>query len=162
APTDVTFTLEWFEQGGNFLIPHEETASVPLTVRNVAPTITGLSVPGTAAEGRVVDLSATATDPPGAGDPLRCTCAGTPPHGSVHTTVTGPSASFVPADSGGYGVSLTVTDGDGGATQSAHPNLKGWWGGEGTARGYQGVNNGSLTGGVSYAEGKVGQAFSFS
>src|SRR5262249_7826843 len=48
------------------------TPATPLsvTVNNVAPTITSFTVPPTAVEGSAVSLSASATDPAGANDPL--------------------------------------------------------------------------------------------
>jgi hypothetical protein len=39
--------------------------------------------------------------------------------------------------------------------------LVGWWPGEGNANDIVGANNGTLSGGASFASGKVGQAFSF-
>src|SRR5262249_42972951 len=84
-----------------------------LTVNNVPPTITAFNVPATGAEGSPVALSAAATDPAGANDPLIYTWTVTRPDGS-NFTLTGASATFTPADDGSYRVSLTVTDDDGG------------------------------------------------
>ncbi len=44
---------------------------------------------------------------------------------------------------------------------SAPAGLVAWWSGEGNANDMVGVNNGVLQGGVAFAAGKVGQAFSF-
>ncbi len=41
------------------------------------------------------------------------------------------------------------------------PGLVSWWPGEGNANDIAGTNNGTLVGGVSFASGEVGQAFSF-
>ena len=41
------------------------------------------------------------------------------------------------------------------------PNMVSWWPGEGNANDIQGSNNGTLVNGVTFAQGKVGQAFSF-
>src|SRR5262249_48172926 len=135
--------------------------SPAVAVANVAPTITSITVPSTGAEGSVVNLSATATDPAGANDPLSYTWTVTRPDGTTLTTLSGASASFTPPDNGNYAVSLSVNDGDGGITSLAAPGLVSWWRGEGNANDAQGGNNGALVGGVSYAPGKVGQAFSF-
>ena len=43
----------------------------------------------------------------------------------------------------------------------APSGLVGWWQGEGNATDIAGTDNGTLSGGVSFASGKVGQAFSF-
>src|SRR5262249_50396327 len=84
---------------------------------NVAPTITDLAVPA-GTEGTAVALSAAATDPAGGADPLTFTWTITPP-GATTVTLSGADATFAPTDDGTYGVSLTVTHGDGGsATRS--------------------------------------------
>src|SRR5262245_30467697 len=133
-----------------------------LTVNNVAPTITAFTVPATGAEGSPVNLSASATDPAGADDPLTYTWTVTRPDGSTLTTLNGASASFTPPDNGAYGVSLTVSDGDGGtASRVAPAGLAAWWRGEGNAADAQGGLNGALVGGVTFAPGRVGQPFSF-
>ena len=106
-------------------------------------------------------LSATATDPAGANDPLSYAWTVTRPDGTTLTTRTGASTSFTPPDSGAYGVSLTVNDGDGGVTSLAAPGLVSAWRGEGNANDARGGNNGVLMGGVTFAAGRVGQAFSF-
>jgi hypothetical protein len=41
------------------------------------------------------------------------------------------------------------------------PGLIGWWPGEGNANDIIGTNNGTLSGGVTFAKGEVGQAFNF-
>src|ERR1035437_5155964 len=41
------------------------------------------------------------------------------------------------------------------------PGLVGWWAGEGNASDSAGTNNGTLYGGMSFAAGEAGQAFSF-
>ena len=43
----------------------------------------------------------------------------------------------------------------------APPGLVGWWAGEGNASDSGGTNNGALHGGMSFAAGEAGQAFSF-
>jgi hypothetical protein len=100
------------------------TTSFTLTVNNVPPTISTFTVPATGNEGSSVFLRAVATDPAGANDPLTYTWTITKPDGTTLTTLTGASASFTPPDNGNYGVSLTVSDGDGGsATRSATVNV---------------------------------------
>jgi len=47
------------------------------------------------------------------------------------------------------------------ACSPAPPNIVGWWPGDGNANDIIGGNNGSLAGGVTFAPGEVGQAFSF-
>ena len=47
------------------------------------------------------------------------------------------------------------------ASVAAPAGLVSWWRGEGNATDTQGVNNGTLNGGVTFVTGKVGQAFSF-
>src|SRR5204863_4114583 len=44
---------------------------------------------------------------------------------------------------------------------SAPSGLVSWWTGDGTAKDLIGSNDGTLTGGVGYTTGKVGQAFEF-
>src|SRR5262249_36838035 len=85
------------------------STSFTLIVNNVAPTITTFTAPATAGEGSAVRLSAAATDPAGANDPLTFTWTITRP-GSSDLILAGPSVSFTPADNGSYGVSLTVSD----------------------------------------------------
>src|SRR5262249_38108336 len=137
------------------------TATFSLTVNNVAPTITALTVPASGAEGSPVNLSASATDPAGANDPLSYTWTVTRPDGPTPTPRSGPAASFAPPDQGPSGVSLTVSDGDGGtASRIAPAGLLSWWRGEGSASDVLGASNGTLLNGATFAPGKVGQAFS--
>ena len=77
------------------------------------PTITGLTIPATGAEGSPVALSAAATDSAGVNAPLSYTWTVTRPDRSTFT-LSGASTSFTPVDNGAYGVSLAVGDGDGG------------------------------------------------
>ena len=105
-----------------------------------------------------MNLSAAATDP-GVLDTLTYTWTVTRPDGSTFATLTGAQASFTPPDNGNYGVSLTVTDKDGGTRQRLRTGLISWWQGEGNAIDVLGGNNGTLVGGVTFAAGKVGQAF---
>ncbi|HVK07597.1 MAG TPA: LamG-like jellyroll fold domain-containing protein, partial [Gemmataceae bacterium] len=77
-------------------------------------------------------------------------------------TLTGSTASFTPSDNGSYGVSLAVSDKPGGVVTSLPAaGLVSSWRGEGDAADALGVNNGTLVGGVTFAPGKVGQAFNF-
>jgi hypothetical protein len=105
GPTTVTITAT--DTGGL-----TASTTFTLTVRNVAPTITAFTVPATGTEGSALALSATATDPAGANDPLVFTWTITRPD-STTFTLTGASVSFTPADNGSYRVSLLVSDGDG-------------------------------------------------
>src|SRR5262249_6787077 len=109
APASQTVTITATDAGGL-----TATTTFTLTVNNVAPTITDFSVPSGGSEGSPVNLSAGATDPAGGNDPLTYTWTINRPDGSTFSTVTGSQASFTPPDNGNYGVSLTVSDGDGG------------------------------------------------
>ncbi|NUQ63811.1 MAG: PKD domain-containing protein, partial [Pirellulales bacterium] len=91
----------------------QAAANVVVTVNNAAPTITDFAVPAMGQEGTPISMSATATDPAGASDPLSFTWTVTRPDGSS-LVLSGPSAGFTPADDGSYGVSLAVADDDGG------------------------------------------------
>ena len=129
-----------------------------LNVLNVAPTITSVKIPTAGAEGFPVNLSATATDP-GVLDTLTYTWSVTRPDGGAFATLTGPQSSFTPPDNGNYGVSLTVTDKDGGTTiTTSTAGLNAWWRGELNANDVLGVDNGTL-GSVTFAAGEVGEAF---
>ena len=92
------------------------TQSRSVTVANVTPTITAMTVPAESIPEDMVAMSSTATDPAGAADPLTYTWVwgdGTPDGSGAN-----PSHSY--AASGTYTVTVTVTDGDGGSTtQSA-------------------------------------------
>jgi Concanavalin A-like lectin/glucanases superfamily/PKD domain len=157
ASTPVTITAT--DNQGFF-----KSTSFTLTVKDVAPTITAFNIPATGSEGSPVRLSATATDPGGALEPLTYTWTVIAPDGSTLTTLTGASTSFSPPDNGGYGVSLTVSDGYGGSAtrnQIPPPGVVSWWKGQGNAADVLGANNGYLVDGVSFAPGEVAQAFSF-
>src|SRR5262249_11820375 len=114
APTTVTITAT-----DDFYLT---ATSFTLAVANVAPTITAFTVPATAGEGVPVSLSATATDPAGASDPLTFTWTVTRPD-STTFTLTGASVSFTPPDNRIYGVSLAVSDGDGGSATRSSVNI---------------------------------------
>jgi Concanavalin A-like lectin/glucanases superfamily/FG-GAP-like repeat/PKD domain/Cadherin domain/RTX calcium-binding nonapeptide repeat (4 copies)/FG-GAP repeat len=158
GPASETVTITATDTGGL-----TATTNFTLTVFNVAPTITAFTVPSTGAEGSPVNLGATATDP-GVLDTLTYTWTITRPDGTTLTTLSGAAASFTPPDNGDYGVSLTVSDGDGGtASRSSAPaGMVGWWPGAGNANDVLGFNNGTLGSGVTFAAGEVGQAFNLS
>src|SRR5262249_57193011 len=110
-----------------------------------APTLTTFSVPSTGAEGSPVNLSATASDPAGANDPLSYSWTVTRPDGTTLATLSGASASFTPPDNGSYGVSLTVSDGGAGSTTRTAPaTLLSWWRGGGRARDPPGADHGNV------------------
>jgi hypothetical protein len=137
------------------------SSGVPVQVATASVvTITGLTIPAAGTEGSPVNLSATATDPVSA---LTYTWTVTvPPGAGSNLTLTGATASFVPPVRGNYGVSLTVSDSDGGsASRLAPAGLQEWYRGEGNAVDSQSGVNGTVVGGVTYAAGEVGQAFSF-
>src|SRR5207302_2059308 len=71
------------------------TTTFTLTVNNVAPTITTFTVPATGTEAHTVNLSAAATDPAGANDPLTYAWTVTSPTGTI-STLSGATASFTP------------------------------------------------------------------
>jgi hypothetical protein len=123
------------------------------------PTITGITIPVAGAEGTPVTLSATATEPDSA---LTYTWTITPPAGAGGViTRSGSPASFTPPDEGSYVISLTVRNSYGAATSLPPTGLVSSWRGEGNASDVNAVNTGALSGGVTYAAGKVGQAFQF-
>jgi hypothetical protein len=95
----------------------EKVFAINVTNVNEAPAITSFTVPASGTEGSALALSAVATDPDGAADPLTFTWTITRPDSST-VTLTGASVSFTPADNGSYGVSLTVSAGAS-ATRSA-------------------------------------------
>jgi hypothetical protein len=141
---------------------HLTVLGQPITVTQAAKpgvTITGLSVPAAGLEGSPVALTATAAD--NGGLPLTYTWTVTRSNGTTFTTLSGASASFTPPDNGSYGVSLTVSDSAGNSTSLPPSGLVSSWRGEGNASDVTGSHNGTLVGGVTFAAGKVGQAFSF-
>jgi hypothetical protein len=112
TPTTVTITAT--DSGGL-----TASTTFTLTVNNVRPTITAFTVPASGTAGSPLALSAAASDPAGALDPLTYTWTITRPDGST-LTLAGATVGFTPADVGSYSVRLTVSDGDGGTTtQSA-------------------------------------------
>ena len=153
GPASTTVTITATDTGGL-----TATTSFTLNVLNVPPTITAFSVPANGAEGSPVNLSAAATDPAGANDTLTSTWTITGPNGSTFATLT-QAASSIPPDNGNYGVSLIVSDGDGGiASRVAAPmGIVSWWRGQGNANDAQAANNGTLVGGVTFAAGEVGK-----
>jgi PKD repeat protein len=84
------------------------TTTETVVVDNVAPTITAASIPVSGVEGASITFVGTATDL--GGDPLSYTW-----DFGDSSTGTGGSASHAYADDGVYTVTLTVSDGDGGA-----------------------------------------------
>ncbi len=97
------------------------TATVTRTVAvaNLPPTVTAFTVPATGFEGQAVSMSAAATDPAGAADPLTFAWAIVNRTTGATVTRAGANVSFTPTG-GDYAVTVTVSDGDGGtATASA-------------------------------------------
>jgi hypothetical protein len=154
-----------------------------VTVRELPPAITSLSRSAYALnEGGTLALDATFTDPQ-PGDPH--TAVITWGDGSADTTLTvaadaaGFSASHLyedePPGGGGYPIRVTVRDVAGGSDTvnltagapavTPPAGLVGWWTGDGnnltTAPDIAGTNPGTLSGGVTYAPGEVGNAFAF-
>ncbi|MFO0937166.1 MAG: PKD domain-containing protein [Gemmataceae bacterium] len=89
------------------------TTSQLVTVANLSPVITRLTLPTNPTAALPVTLSATASDPAGAADPLTYSWVITSPDGTP-TTLSGTSVNFTPSATGLYEVRLTVSDGDGG------------------------------------------------
>ncbi len=95
-------------------------------------------------------------------DPVTYTWTVYLPDGTT-LTVKGANTNFVPPDNGSYGVSLTVTDDDGGSASATFSSgAMSWYRAEGNANDSAGTNNATIpTGsGVTFVAGKVGQAFS--
>jgi hypothetical protein len=153
-----------------------------VSVRDLPPVITGISRSAfTLSEGGALTLNGAFTDPQ-PGDPH--TVIITWGDGSPDTTFPVAATSFTfsashryleEAPPGGYPIRVTVQDIAGGSdtvtlTSSAQATpapagLVSWWSGDGnnptTAPDIAGTNPGTLSGGVTYAPGKVGNAFSF-
>lgn len=91
-----------------------DTDTTTLTITNANPTVDSFIVPSVAPVNATVVLSAAATDPAGVADPLTYTWTITRPDASTFVLL-GPNPNFFPTQHGAYGVSLTVTDGDGGS-----------------------------------------------
>ena len=95
--------------------------SIQMPLVNTAPT--GTIVPGDVGtvEGQTADFTATATDPSDADTAAGFTYSwAATVNGNPLTTGTGTSFSFTLSDNGGYVVTLTVTDKDGGASTSVY------------------------------------------
>ena len=88
------------------------TTAIPVTVDNVAPTVTLTATPAAVDQGQAVTFAAVATDP-GPHDTLTYAWAvnGVPLAGA-----TGPTLTLTPRVSGTLSVTVTVTDSDGAAT----------------------------------------------
>jgi ELWxxDGT repeat protein len=99
------------------------SATLEVTVANVAPTPSIDVISATRLEGTQIDVTASATDPAGASDTLTYSYAvfkdgSTTPFatgGGVELT----SFSFTPDDNGSYEIVLTVSDEDGGSAQAS-------------------------------------------
>ncbi|WP_422923846.1 PKD domain-containing protein [Singulisphaera sp. PoT] len=121
AGATVPFT---FPDNGIYLVSvtitddeNQSTTSDPIsvTVANLNPTIDSVDAPTSGTEGVPLHLSATASDPAGAVDPVSAIWTLTSP-GGAKTYLYGNAATFTPDDNGTYQVSLTVRDDDGGST----------------------------------------------
>ncbi|MAE64914.1 MAG: hypothetical protein CMJ18_11650 [Phycisphaeraceae bacterium] len=96
-------------------------ATETVLVDNLDPTITQFNVSATGMEGTSQNLSAAATDPAGAADPLTFTWTielTTGPNAGATTQLVGETVAWVPSDGGQFTVTLDVTDGDGGSATS--------------------------------------------
>lgn len=94
------------------------TVTRTVTVNNAAPAITAFNVPGTGVGGKPVSVSAVATDPAGANDPLTFSWAVS--HDGVPVASgSGPAFTFTPSVGGTFVVAVTVTDGDGGVATAS-------------------------------------------
>jgi hypothetical protein len=154
APATVTITAT--DTGGA-----TATTTFSLAVNYVAPTITKFTVPTSATEGSLVQLSSAATEPAGTNDPLTYTWTVYNRNGTV-STLTGANASFTLADNGSYGVDLTVTDSGGLSTsEDLRTSLTNLYRAQGNAIDSIGGKSATLVGGATFAAGKVGTAFDF-
>ena len=110
-----TVTLTIIDGDGGQLVQ-----TLPVTVRNVAPVIHGLTGPATGIEGNVFQFRGRATDQAGANDPLMYnwevfregTVAAVDAESGIELT----DLLFVPEDEGRFTIKLTVDDGNGGRT----------------------------------------------
>ena len=94
------------------------TDGLAVTVNNVAPQNLAIAGPATANEGTSLTLTASATDPAGANDPLTYTWNITR-NGSTYLQISGASISFNVTDNGNYVATVTVNDGDGGVVSTS-------------------------------------------
>jgi PKD repeat protein/Ca2+-binding EF-hand superfamily protein len=91
-------------------------ALLDVSVANVAPTITGVSVGEVRVEGTAITVGGTATDPAGASDTLSYAWVVYKDGAdTAYDSGTGAGWSFGPNDNGSYRIVLTVNDEDGGS-----------------------------------------------
>ncbi len=103
----------------------DTSASMNLTVSNVAPTVAINNVPQTGNEGAAINVTSTATDP-GANDTLTYLWTVTKDGNSFtlpNGTDTASSLSFTPDDNGAYVISVAVTDKDGAVTNQSSATI---------------------------------------
>ncbi|WP_422931570.1 PKD domain-containing protein [Singulisphaera sp. PoT] len=119
--TSLPFT---FRAGGDYTITATATekdglasspSRVTLSVADIAPTITGWTIPTGGYVGFPLNLEGAATDVPDDADKLAYTWTITPPSGPAQT-LTGSKLTYSPSVAGSYGVTLTVTDPEGEST----------------------------------------------
>ncbi len=94
--------------------------SLVVTVTNVAPSPSIVSIGATRVEGTAIAVSGTATDPAGANDTLSYAWSVYKDGGpTAFASGTGANWSFTPTDDGSYEIRLTASDEDGGSATAS-------------------------------------------
>ena len=108
--------------GVDFWLARFITEGLAIRVDNVAPQNLTIAGPTNLDEGGNIELTASATDPAGAADPLTYSWNITR-NGSAYLQVSGAAISFDALDNGTYVATVSVNDGDGGIVVKSHTIL---------------------------------------
>lgn len=103
--------------GDDYWLARIITGGLAVTVNNVAPQNLAISGPTSAVEGSTISLTASATDPAGANDPLVYTW-NVYRNGTLYLQASGASITVPATDNGTYLAYVFVSDGDGGYAYS--------------------------------------------
>ena len=103
--------------GSDYWLARVITGGLAVTVKNVDPQNLAISGPTSAVEGSTIALTASATDPAGANDPLSYTW-NVYRNGSLYLQASGASINIAATDNGTYQAYVYVSDGDGGYAYS--------------------------------------------